>query len=419
MRREGSRERVLAALRLSSLPLDDDQLSERADVHPRQQVNQICRSLENGGLIHRFRGPAGKIVNELSNAEAGPGLRPEPAGPADTYAGSASVALALAADQSADQGRPPVSSPEPSQARTAAASAAAGSGVTTGTAFQRLGDRLAGHPAEDVRFTELLPHLDHSLRRWVEEVLDQYAGLARAVALRLRLVPQVDYRTDLRTVRREGVLDVVDAVLQLHPARAAYDSGDYRHVADGHFLVQRWQTELEDLRQILEHGGSAYRIDEHGRHLERRVDSTVAAAAQAAQRISDRQASAHLAKAWAKAYGRLDADPDDAYDHAIKAVEAVACPLVLPTENLPTLGKVISSLDKGRDKWSLTLVNRDDQGDIEPLVVMMRRLWQGHRSRHSGGPTSRMQTQLEAEAAVHLAVLLVQWLSSGVLAART
>jgi len=228
----------------------------------------------------------------------------------------------------------------------------------------------------------------------------------------------MDYRTDLRTVRREDVLDVVDAVLQLHPARVVYDGGDYRHVADAYFLVQRWQAELEDLRQVLEHGGSAYRVDDHGRHLERRVDSTVTAAAQMAQRSSGQQASAHLAEAWAKAYGRRDTDPDDAYDHAIKAVEAVACSLVLPADNLPTLGTVIRALDRDRDGWSLALVNRDDHGDTEPIVVMMRRLWQGHRSRHSGGPTSRKQTQLEAEAAVHLAVLLVQWLSSGVLATR-
>ena len=56
---------LLEALRLSSRPLDDDQLSDRTAIRPRQQVNQICRALERAGLTRRYLGPDGKIVNEL------------------------------------------------------------------------------------------------------------------------------------------------------------------------------------------------------------------------------------------------------------------------------------------------------------------------------------------------------------------
>ena len=59
------RERVLAALRVSSRPLDDDQLSRRAEVRPRQAVNQVCRLLEQEGLLRRYVGVDGKIVNDL------------------------------------------------------------------------------------------------------------------------------------------------------------------------------------------------------------------------------------------------------------------------------------------------------------------------------------------------------------------
>jgi hypothetical protein len=40
------RERVVAAIRISSQPLDDDQVAARAGISPRQTVNQICRALE-------------------------------------------------------------------------------------------------------------------------------------------------------------------------------------------------------------------------------------------------------------------------------------------------------------------------------------------------------------------------------------
>lgn len=56
---------MLAALRLSPTPLDDDQLSERTGIRPRQQVNQICRGLQCAGVVRRYVGPDGKLVNEL------------------------------------------------------------------------------------------------------------------------------------------------------------------------------------------------------------------------------------------------------------------------------------------------------------------------------------------------------------------
>lgn len=60
-----NRDRVLAVLRVSSVPLDDDQLSARAGVQPRQTVNMVCRRLERDGVLKRYVGVDGKIVNEL------------------------------------------------------------------------------------------------------------------------------------------------------------------------------------------------------------------------------------------------------------------------------------------------------------------------------------------------------------------
>jgi hypothetical protein len=58
------RDRITEAIRISSRPLDDDQLADRTGVSPRQRVNQICRELERAGVVQRRSGPDGKIVNE-------------------------------------------------------------------------------------------------------------------------------------------------------------------------------------------------------------------------------------------------------------------------------------------------------------------------------------------------------------------
>jgi DprA winged helix domain len=61
---DSHRERVVAAIRISSQPLDGDQVAARAGISPRQTVNQICRALERAGMVRRRPGPDGKIVNE-------------------------------------------------------------------------------------------------------------------------------------------------------------------------------------------------------------------------------------------------------------------------------------------------------------------------------------------------------------------
>jgi hypothetical protein len=45
--------------------LDDDQLAHQAEIHPRQQVNQICRRLAKDGKLRRTQGPDGKLINTL------------------------------------------------------------------------------------------------------------------------------------------------------------------------------------------------------------------------------------------------------------------------------------------------------------------------------------------------------------------
>ncbi len=47
-------------------PLDDDVLAQRLGVDQRQSVNQVARKLEARGLLRRYVGADGKIVNELA-----------------------------------------------------------------------------------------------------------------------------------------------------------------------------------------------------------------------------------------------------------------------------------------------------------------------------------------------------------------
>lgn len=73
-------ERIIEALRLSRLPLDDDELARRLGASQRQTINQTCRRLESAGAVERYVGPEGKIVNRLVDNELpAPATRPRQA----------------------------------------------------------------------------------------------------------------------------------------------------------------------------------------------------------------------------------------------------------------------------------------------------------------------------------------------------
>jgi hypothetical protein len=100
----------------------------------------------------------------------------------------------------------------------------------------------------------------------------------------------------------------------------------------------------------------------------------------------------------------------------VRAVEAALRPVVSPRNGQATLGTLIRDLRSQSAVWELALVDKaGNPGSCLPLVDMMDQLWVGQRSRHGGGDSSRDQFQEEAEAAVHLGVLLVQWATQGVL----
>ena len=175
---------------------------------------------------------------------------------------------------------------------------------------------------------------------------------------------------------------------------------------------------LQDLNLILEQAGSAWmaRGDETGARLERRVPQEVSAAADLAIGTEDRPAE-HLRAAWARTYGRKP-DPGGAYRDAVRAVEAVAQPIVSPRNRKATLGTMIRDMLQKPEKWRVLLAPQGEDKVVQ-VVSMMDLLWKGQTDRH-GSPddTSPIQvSQAEAEAALHLAITLVHWFRTGVITA--
>jgi hypothetical protein len=164
----------------------------------------------------------------------------------------------------------------------------------------------------------------------------------------------------------------------------------------------------QNLRLILAAGGSVWTVSPDNRSLQRAVDPQTQAAFELTTSFAD-VASNELREAWANAYGRQP-DPSDAWDHSIKAVEAVLRPIVCPNNTKATLSNVIGELRA--QPWTLMLRGRVRDHNVQPLIEMLDLMWPDP-NRHGSPSPEPPATLEEARAVVQLAVTVVQWARDG------
>lgn len=254
---------------------------------------------------------------------------------------------------------------------------------------QRLGKRTYGGPHEGVP-----PHMTHHLRTWLADVLDDYQGegyFTQALCRRLE-------------VEIESHCTSYGALMRWAEA----DPDQFLDAVEG-ALLKASPEEVRDLRDIFHQCGSAYTVDDDGHHIIDVVLPETTQSREKAVSVAD-AASDELHEAWVAAFGRSP-DPSDAWDHAIKAVESVICPVVEPKRAKPTLGTSISALaaDEGRH-WKCLFPGIDKDQDVRPLVQTLRLIWP-NPDRH--GPVKRKPTLPEARAVVVQATAIVQWHREG------
>jgi hypothetical protein len=159
----------------------------------------------------------------------------------------------------------------------------------------------------------------------------------------------------------EFALDVLDWMLH-----------HWEHFGDAHYAGQ-WANRLSE---TLREGGSVWEVaDDLGRYrLSRRaVGPVVDVLEQTATEAT--RAHDHLTAAWSKLTGRSP-DPSGAYREAVRAVEAVAKPIVLPDNKRATLGQMIPAMKDKPKKWTTTL------GAVDDVRAQMEAVWNGQLDRH-------------------------------------
>lgn len=261
--------------------------------------------------------------------------------------------------------------------------------------------------------------------RWVREALTREAlvpgryGYDRFSTLKAELAEEMcqTLRIPLQDVsgspdsEYDGhrLLDVAIAALSRHPLPL--------QIAD--YLLAHGGAGIDgaELESMLDRSKSAWRVGSRAERpgLERRVPLGVQVAADAVMTGSG-NAGVRLAKAWEELYGP-NPDASQAYRLAIQAVEDAAVPVVSPTNGRATLGTVLGQLESQGD-WQLPMTREHTNAPSREVIISMARmLWHGQHDRHGGQPSAPGNVSAEeATVAVSLAVTLVQWFSSGLVA---
>jgi hypothetical protein len=256
----------------------------------------------------------------------------------------------------------------------------------------RTGARELDEPYEGVP-----GHLRGSLLSWVRTAVDDSLGFNEG------LLNEVVMRTRAPVINTYSPQEMLDDLL----VHCNNDQDVCLDIIDGCLRFTHYQLgHADDLRRLLADGGSVWTVSANGRSLQRAVEPQAQEAYEAASSPAD-TASDELVEAWSNAYGRVP-DASDAWDHAIKAVEAILIPIVVPRQDKPTLGHVVSHLGSQGGLWKILLPGPNDDYSVEPLVAMLRLLWP-NPDRHGSPQHRRLPTLQEARAVIHLAVTIVQW----------
>lgn len=248
-------------------------------------------------------------------------------------------------------------------------------------------------------------HLERPLEDWIGSFLVDAAAIRIALTLRL---PLASNERQARALRNEAIgdedltLELIDLMLK---DRREHFFEFLRHFTD---------SSIRALDDILTRGGSLWTVTPELDGLTRRVSPELKAMLEKAVESST-PASEYLRTAWAATYG-LNPNPDHAYAESIRAVEDAAGKVVTPKDERFQLNKVAKALRDQKAQFEVTLnLEADSQSEpVEVIVTMMEWLIRANTARHSqpsGEPLRHSES--EAEMAVQLAVLLVEWFEGG------
>lgn len=244
----------------------------------------------------------------------------------------------------------------------------------------------------DGSFSSLYQH-NHEIDGF--EIRAAGIALARGLDIDLPEVCRFDYDD---AFRRDLSTDPISVIMD----STENDQRTLLHVAD--YLLASELASDYDARQLellLRGSNSAWRMNVDWNGLSLLVPVEELAELDLASAGGDSSAK-YIADAWDAAWRTEDPNAVKAYDSAVKAIESILVPIVIPKHPTPTLGRVIKALQAKPEKWDTRFRGSPT---VEALAAMLEEVWKT-QVRH--GKSEYLENTLEeAQDAVTIAVAVV------------
>lgn len=251
----------------------------------------------------------------------------------------------------------------------------------------------------------------HGIKGWIQQAINGDNRLVAQMALELRIDELSDnidnfYADDavIACIQRSGPWDMYDESLAL-------DVMDW--------LLGHGCGHAQSLEHILKYAGHILRVSPDGNRLVERIDPALWDEYEQVTQPDD-QASQYMQEAWSLAFGR-NPNVGDAWSKAIKAIETLLKPIVSPSDNKATLGKMISALRQSPDNWECKLPDREYKANgktkvkpgIEVFIDALATI--GYQPDRHGSDQPQDIDEATARSVLFLATTVVGWLRDGTL----
>lgn len=170
-------------------------------------------------------------------------------------------------------------------------------------------------------------------------------------------------------------------------------------------LLDRQRIDPVALEDLLDRGGSTLRVSPSKRALDERVSDAAEKAVTVAVTPGD-AAAGHLVEAWDAAHSR-EPDAERACAMATRAVEAILKPIASPKDRVATFGKMKAAIRDSPSSFAFELA--DDAAAFLPYLELA-----GYQPGRHGGDDKAPPSLAQARAIVQAAVMLVEWIRTGV-----
>ena len=243
--------------------------------------------------------------------------------------------------------------------------------------------------------------------RWIENALNDDTSIVCGLSIDLRLERAGNY------LEYQGASYAIRACLE----ETGHDQYTALDVID--WLLGHGFGHAQPLEHILKSAGHVLRVSPDGSRLVERIEPALWDEYEQVTQPDDK-ASQYMQEAWIFAFGR-DPNLSDAWGKAIKAIETLLKPIVSPSDNKATLGKMISVLRQSPDKWECKLPDREYKANgetnvkpgIEVFIDALATI--GYQPDRHGSDQPQDVDEATARSVLFLATTVVGWLRDGIL----